>query len=171
MQSALYVTGGIAVTLGIYNLNVFLTYGIVVNEKQNLTTCGVVPSRQEAFYFAVYLVPWLDVVLYSVLPSVLLCVSNCCILLALVSKHLKYLDQVDPGTDLQKHVTKTTPMLLLVSTYHVISSMTFAVYIMGKYSDHSPVAEVGGSSGAPYIKNQNPHRGKLQQTAAVHRFF
>ena len=119
-----------AVLLAIINSPVFIMYEFVTLPKSDKRFCMADITRYKTYAFNV--MPWIDLTLYTILPSFIIVNSNIVIVYTLSRNRMKSQVTAKGETALQKSFNKIIPMLLLVSTTYVVCTFPVCVYIVGK---------------------------------------
>ncbi len=111
----------------------FRTFGLVPGPSYNSsnTTEEYCDVTQGSLY---PIIAWLDLILYSLLPSLIIASTNIAIVLTLRrSGQPAAASSIQSGTSIaQRSRHRIVPMLLLVSTVFVVSSLVSSVYFLGK---------------------------------------
>ena len=115
--------------LGIGNIHVFFMYNLQTLPNGTDTFCMVVnPEYQFATWI---LIPWIDMTVFAIVPSLLIVLGNISIIYKLVKAGVRRTDMVQGNTNKNAHY-KIIPMLLLVSTFFVATSLPICIYFIGK---------------------------------------
>ena len=129
-KTAVIVMTASSVSLFIINIHVFVTYQIDISPHNHATSCMV--SKPEYRNLAFNIIPWIDLVLYSMLPSLIIVVCNITIVIALVRIKWKNSSSIQGETTLQKSFNRIIPMLLLVSSVFVLCTLPLCIYLIGE---------------------------------------
>ena len=129
-RTAVIVMAASSVSLFVLNTHVFVTYQLDSSPHSRATLCMV--SKAEYMHLAFNIIPWIDLVLYSMLPSLLIVVCNITIVITLVRIKWKNSNSIQGETTLQKSFIRIIPMLLLVSTVFVLCTLPLCIYLIGE---------------------------------------
>ena len=129
-RTAVMVIAASSVSFLILNTHVFVTYQINTSPHNHATSCMV--SKAEYIHLAFNIIPWIDLVLYSMLPSLIIVVCNISIVIALVRIKWKNSSSIQGETTLQKSFNRIIPMLLLVSSVFVLCTLPLCIYLIGE---------------------------------------
>ena len=129
-RTAVIVMGASSVSLFILNTHVFVTYELNTFPHSNVVSCMVFKSAYKNL--SLNIIPWIDLVLYSMLPSLIIVVCNTIIVITLVRIKLKNSSSIQGETTLQKSFNRIIPMLLLVSTVFVFCTLPLCIYHIGE---------------------------------------
>ena len=116
-----------SLTLAVVNVHVFLMHHLGRLPGRPVA-CKVDETKYQ--FWGLNVIPWIDLILYAILPSVIIVICNAAIVYALMRNKKKVLGKGD--TSAQKSINKIIPMLLLVSTVFVICSLPVGGYIICK---------------------------------------
>ena len=116
-----------SLTLAVINLHVFVMHHLGTLPGK-LVACKVDETKYQ--FWGLNVIPWIDLVLYAILPSFIILICNAVIVCALMRSKKKALGKGD--TSVQKSFNKIIPMLLLVSTVFVVCSLPVGGYIICK---------------------------------------
>ncbi len=131
-KTACIVAASIVACIGVLHLHAFHIYGIVVidvsSNTTNVTTreCGYVNPGPYP------VVSWMDMVVYALVPSVIIICSNTGIIVTLRRSGNLGSSQAAGNTEAQKSIHKIIPMLLMVSTTFVVSTIPLTIYYIGE---------------------------------------
>ena len=130
-RSAWITVTALCAGFGLLNIHVFIMYGIETNPNSTVTRCTIMNSN---IYWGEVIIPWIDLVLYTVMPSVIIIACNVGIVSTLVRSRVRKHGGVQGDTTVQKSISKIIPMLLVVSTVFVLSTLPIAIfYAVGEY--------------------------------------
>ena len=129
-RTALVVVLTLAVLLFLVNIHVFITYQLDIIKDTHQVLCRVSSAKFQ--YFALNIFPWIDLTLYGLLPSAIIVICNVLIVYNLSKSKKESIGKLAGKTVLQKSYNKIVPMLLLVSTVFVISTLPISVYLLRK---------------------------------------
>ena len=119
-KSAVIIEGFLCVLFATFNIHVFFIVG-TMETAQNISICTHLNNSWSL------LVPWFDLFLYAVSPSVLIISFNIIILVKLCRRK-----NIGTNTTVQRSIYKIVPMTMLVSTVFVISTMPICLFYIGK---------------------------------------
>ena len=96
--------------------------------------CNIMYSfpKQNTQTWLFNIIPWIDLVLYSMLPSLIIVVCNITIVIALVRIKWRNSSSIQGETTLQKSFNRIIPMLLLVSSVFVLCTLPLCIYLIGE---------------------------------------
>ena len=85
------------------------------------------------YYFADRtLLPWIDIAVYVIIPTILITFGNTIIMYKVIKAGITRTDMTQLNTSAKPTYYKILPMLLLVSTFFVATSLPICVYFLGK---------------------------------------
>ena len=97
----------------------------------NSTNAFCLVVNPEYFFADHVLIPWIDMAVYGIVPSILITIGNTFIIYKLAKAGIRRTDMVKFKADKQAHI-KVAPVFLLVSTFFVATSLPICVYYTGK---------------------------------------
>ena len=129
-RTAIAVVITLALVLFLLTSHVFITYRLETLPNSTSAVCMI--SKPQYKYFALNIYPWMDLTLYTILPSSVIVICNSFIVHNLAKSRMKSLS-TKGGTTLEKSFHKIVPMLLLVSTVFVLCTTPVSLYLICKY--------------------------------------
>ena len=129
-RTAVIVMSASSFFLLVLNTHVFVTYQLDTYPHSSAISCMV--SKSAYKNLAVNIIPWVDLVLYSMLPSLIIVVCNITIVITLVRIKWKNSSSVQGQTTLEKSFNRIVPMLLLVSTVFVLCTLPLCIFLIGE---------------------------------------
>ena len=130
-RTAVAVVITLALLLFLLSSHVFITYRL--ETLPNSTTAVCVVSKPQYRYFAVNIHPWMDLALYTMLPSLIIVISNSVIVHSLAKSRMESVGSTEGVNALQNSFYKIVPMLLLVSTVFVLCTTPVSLFLICKY--------------------------------------
>ena len=130
-RTAVAVVITLALLLFLLSSHVFMTYRLETLPNSTSPVCIV--SKPQYRYFAINIHSWMDLTLYTMLPSLIIVICNSIIVYSLAKSRMKSVGSTKGGTELQKSFHKIVPMLLLVSTVFVLCTTPVSLYLICKY--------------------------------------
>ena len=129
-KTAWIIVFTLGLILGIGNIHVFFMYELYSPSNSTDTYCAVVSS--EYHFAASILIPWIDITVFTIIPSTLIISGNTVIIYNLVKAGLRRTDMTQTNSSAKQSYYKILPMLLLVSTFFVTTTIPICVYFVGK---------------------------------------
>ncbi len=127
-KAAVIVVISVCIVFGIVNTHVFIMFTL---HTDGFTSVCI--PRDHYFNLESVIVPWLDITLYTLLPSSLVIIINIVILYKIKKSTSMGLAQ-EGTTQAQKSLYRIVPMLLLVSTVFVVCTLPAGIFFIGKCS-------------------------------------
>ena len=113
--------------VGLLTTHIFVWYRVPDNANK---TCTI--TRTPQIVNSIKVISWMDIVFYSILPSLIIICGNSIIVLTLIRSRNMSTIGVKGDTSLQKSFNKIIPMLLLVSTVFVLCTLPVGIFKAGK---------------------------------------
>ena len=128
-RSALVVVLVMSVVFALLNIHVFFVYEMVPSDDSTTSTQCVVKAKH--VFMDGHITPWIDMALFALLPSLVICIGNLIIVYRLCQS--RKIGALQSGnTEVQKSIYRIIPMLLLVTTVFVVCTIPLGVFYVGK---------------------------------------
>ena len=112
------------------NVPTFFMNELRTPENSTVTICTIVQHKYQTY---IYLGPYIYMVLYSLMPSMIIATCNVIIIYSLIKRRNMATTNTHGDTTLQKAIYKIIPMVLLVSIVFIMCTMPLSVYYIGMY--------------------------------------
>ena len=120
------------IVLAVGNSFVFFMFELQIPLNETEALCYV-PNPQ--YHFAAnILIPWIDITIYGVVPSIVILCTNVAILWKVLSSRAQRRQMTMSNIPQQMNNFKMVPMLVLVSMFFVVTTIPVCIYYISKYS-------------------------------------
>ena len=120
------------IVLAVGNSFVFFMFELQIPLNETEALCYV-PNPQYHFV-ANILIPWIDITIYGVVPSIVILCTNVAILWKVLSSRAQRRQMTMSNIPQQMNNFKMVPMLVLVSMFFVVTTIPVCIYYISKYS-------------------------------------
>ena len=120
----------ITITLAVGNSFVFFMFELQTAPNETKALCYV-PNPQ--YHFAAnVLIPWIDIAIYAIVPTIFIASGNIAILWKVLKSGTERRQLVQNMPNRMKDY-KMIPMLILLSTFFMVTSIPICIYFISKY--------------------------------------
>ena len=119
------------IVLAVGNSFVFFMFELQILLNETEALCYV-PNPQ--YHFAAnVLIPWIDIAIYGMVPSIVILCTNVAILWKVLSSRAQRRLMTMSNIPQQMNNFKMVPMLVLVSMFFVVTTIPVCIYYISKY--------------------------------------
>ena len=127
----------IILIMALINAHYLYGLGVVIDTAENFTYCGSIYDGH--FYFDTFIWPWVDLCIYSLLPSTILSVCNISIIFKVISSNRRIISDSSVSGNSTHNGSLTfrryqqsslTAMMLTTSIIYVVCTTPFCIHVI-----------------------------------------
>ena len=125
------VVGAITIIFVLYSsINILPNYRLYTDANTTFAYCLPVNNG----YYVKSILPWIDIILYTIAPSTIITISNVLIILRLkqAAKLRRSMTNTGTSNDEKHGGTKVAVMLITVSVFFVLTTLPLGIFLIGK---------------------------------------
>ena len=129
-RTAWIVVVTITTVLAVGNSFVFFMFELQIPLNETKTLCYVPNPR---YHFAAnVLIPWIDIAIYSVIPTIFIACGNIAILWKVLKSRVERKQLMMQNIPDRMNDYKMIPMLILLSLFFMVTTIPICIYYIGK---------------------------------------